>query len=294
MTAATAPAGIDSSAVSERVEPRLVGVIALKVLREAVRDRWFWLYCAGFALLAAGITTLALPDTEVVGTGGFGRTAASLVALVQLVVTLMALTLGARSLAGERESGTLRFLLSHPVSRTEVLLGTYLGLGGALLAAVAAGFGVAGLVSSFRSAVVDVGILLKIAGASWLMALVMLGIGMLVSVVVRRTGAAMGAALLIWLGLVFLGDLGIMGTVAATNLPAETLFAVAVANPIEAFRLTAIVSLEGSLDALGPAGTYAVDSFGNSIGWLTLGVLFAWAVAPMVLAWLLFRRKKDL
>lgn len=292
MTVATVPAG--AGAVSERVEPRLVGVIALKVLREAVRDRWFWLYCVGFALLAAGITILALPDTDVVGTGGFGRTAASLVALVQLVVTLMALTLGARSLAGERESGTLRFLLSHPVSRTEVLLGTYLGLAGALLAAVAAGFGVAGLLSSFRAAVVDAEILVKIAGSSWLMALVMLGIGMLVSVVVRRTAAAMGAALMVWLAFVFLGDLGIMGTVAATNLPAETLFAVAVANPVEAFRLTAILSLEGSLDALGPAGTYAVDSFGNNVGWLTLGVLFAWAIAPMVAAWLLFRRRKDL
>lgn len=294
MTATSSPTSTGAVTVTEWVQPRLVGTIARKVLRDAIRDRWFWLYCIGFAALAAAVTTVALPDTTIVGSGGFGRTAASLVALVQLVVTLMALTLGARALTGERESGTLRFLLSHPISRTEVLLGQYLGLALALLAAVAAGFGVAGIFSTIRGAVVDASTLLQIAGLSWLLALVMLGIGFLISTLTRRTGAAMGAALLVWLGMVFLGDLGLMGTVVATNLPVDALFATTLANPVEAFRLTAIVSLDGSLDALGPAGTYAVDTYGDTVGWITLGALLAWVVVPITLAWLVFRRRTDL
>ncbi len=292
--AAVAATAARSAATTEWVEPRHVAVIARKVLRDAIRDRWFWLYCVGFAALAAAVTAVALPDTTIVGSGGFGRTAASLVALVQLVVTLMALTLGARAITGERESGTLRFLLSHPVSRTEVLLGQYIGLAAALLAAVAAGFGVAGLFSAIRGAVVDAPTLLRIAGLSWALALVMLGIGFVISTLTRRTGAAMGASLIVWLGLVFLGDLGLMGTVVATSMPVDALFATTLANPVEAFRLTAIVSLDGSLDALGPAGTYAVDTYGDSVGWLTLGALLAWVIVPITVAWLVFRRRTDL
>lgn len=265
-------------------------VIARKVIGEAWRDRWFWLYCAGFALLAAAITLTAVPDQGLIGSGGFGRTAASLVALVQLVVPLMALTLGARYLSGERESGTLVFLLCHPLTRLEVLVGTFAGLAGALLAAVAAGFGSAGLFSAVRGAPAEGVMLLKLAGLSWLLALVMLALGVFVSTVVRRASTALGVALFVWLSLVFFGDLGLMGTVVATRLPVGVLFAAAIANPVEAFRLASVMALDGSLDALGPAGTYAVDSFGSGIAVLAVGVLLVWLVAALVGATWAFRR----
>lgn len=283
-----------STPVREGVELRLVTVVARKTLRDAVRDRWFWLYCAGFAALAAGIAVIALPGQGLVGTGGFGRTAASLVVLVQLVVTLMAIMLGARNLAGERESGSLRFLLSQPVSRTEVLLGTYAGLAVALLAAVCAGFGTAGVLSVVRSSGLDAGTLVALSGLSWILALVMLGLGMVVSVMTRRSSTSLGAALLTWLFFVFMGDLGLMGTAVSTDLPVATLFFTAVANPVEAFRLTTVLVLDGSPDVLGPAGSYAYDRFGDGLWQLTLGILGVWVIAPMVAAWMLFRRRVDL
>ncbi len=271
-------------------EARPVVVVARKVLRESSRDRWFWLYCAGFAVLAASITLTAVPDQGLVGSGGFGRTAASLVALVQLVVPLMALTLGARYLAGERDSGTLVFLLCHPVSRSEVLVGTWLGLAGSMFAAVATGFGAAGLFSTLRSAPTDPALLVRLAALSWLLSLAMLGLGLVISSSVRTASTALGTALFVWLAVVFLGDLGLMGTVVATRLPVGTLFTAAVANPVEAFRLASVVALDGSLDALGPAGTYAVDRFGRGVADLALGVMTAWTVAALAAAVAAFRR----
>jgi Cu-processing system permease protein len=290
MTASVATA----TAMRERAELRLIGVVARKVLREAVRDRWFWLYCLGFAVLAGTLATVAVPDDGVVGPGGFGRTAASLVALVQLVIPLMALTLGARSLAAESESGSLRFLLSQPVSRTEVLLGTWLGLAVSLFTAVAAGFGSAGIVSSLQSSPVDTAILLRIAGLSFLLSLAMLSLGMVISVSTRRTSTAMGTGLFVWLVLVFLGDLGIMGTTIATGLPVQTLFLSVMVNPVESFRLASIVSLDASLDALGPAGSYAVDTYGNAIGGIAAGVIGLWTLAALLVSWAIFRRRSDL
>jgi Cu-processing system permease protein len=280
--------------VREGPEPRLIVAIAQKELREAVRSKWFWLWAGAFAVLAAALAFVVLPGSQVAGFGRFGRTAASLVALVQIIVPLMGLTLGAQSLAGQKESGALRYLLSHPVSRTEAYWGTYLGLAAALFATAAAGFGAAGVVTVMRGGGADASAFLRIAALSWVLAIMMLGIGMLVSTFTHRAGAALGVAVFVWLALVFLGDLGLMGTTIATRLPVGALFASALLNPIEAFRLASLTVFSGTLDVLGPAGTYAVDRLGAALTPVLFTVLIAWLVIPAGVGWFRFSRRTDL
>ncbi len=288
MTTATA------RGITERPQRSTIATIAAKELRETVRSKWFWLWTAAFAGLAAVLVTVALPGSEIGGYSGFGRTSASLVTLVQLIIPLMGLTLGALSIAGPRQSGALRFLLSHPVSRTEAFVGTYLGLGAALAAATAAGFGIAGLITVIGGVPADTGAFLWIALLSWLLALAMLGLGMFISTITHTAGAALGGAVFVWLALVFIGDLGLMGTAAATRMPVSVLFGAALFNPIEAFRLAALTTFDGSLDVLGPAGAYAVDTLGDALLPALLGVLTAWVVVPVCAAWFRFQRGSDL
>ncbi len=282
------------STPTERPQWGLITTVAARELRETLRSRWFWLWALAFAGLAAVLVTVALPGSEIGGYAGFGRTSASLVTLVQLIIPLMGLTLGALSIAGPRASGALRFLLSHPVSRTETFLGTYLGLAGALAAATAAGFGVAGLITVLAGVPADTTAFLRIALLSWLLAVASLGIGMLISTVTRTAGGALGGAVFAWLVLVFIGDLGLMGTAVATSLPVGGLFAVALLNPIEAFRLAALTTFAGSLDVLGPAGTYAVDTLGDALAPALTAALAVWVLAPALIAWLRFRGRSDL
>lgn len=290
-TPATSRAVSTARVIPERAEMSTVRVLAGKELRDALRDRWLWLYAAAFALLAIAITSIAVSDLRTIGFSGFGRTASSLVALTQLVVPLMGLTVGARSIAGQRERGTLTFLLSHPVSSTEVYIGTFLGNAAAMLAAVTGGFGAAGLVAAIGGAAVDGGDLVVIAAISWLLAVAMVGVGMLVSVVTQRSATAMGLALVLWLAFVLFGNLGLMGTSIATTASEATLFFSAMANPVESFRLSTMTAMGGSLDVLGPVGTFAVDRFGDNVGWLTTASLAVWAIVPAVIGGVLFRKR---
>lgn len=285
---------VQAELITERPQGRTIWTVAAKELRETVSSKWFWLWTVAFAGLAALLVTVALPGSEIDGYSGFGRTSASLVTLVQLIIPLMGLTLGALSIAGPRESGALRFLLSHPVSRTEAFAGTYLGLAAALAAATAAGFGIAGLITVAGGVPADTAAFLWIALLSWLLSLAMLGVGMLVSTMTRTAGAALGGAVFAWLVLVFLGDLGLMGTAVATRMPVSVLFGAALLNPIEAFRLAALATFDSSLDVLGPAGTYAVDTLGDALVPALLAVLAAWVIAPAAVAWLRFRKGTDL
>lgn len=275
----------------DRPELWIIRTLAVKELRGAVRDRWLWMYSAAFAVLAGALSMLAVADRDTLGVSGFGRTTSSLVALVQLVVPLMALTIGARSIAGQRERGTLAFLLAHPLSPTEAYLGLFAGNAIAMAGAVAGGFGVAGLLAAARGAAVDGLDLVAVAGLSWLLAVGMIGLGMALSTLTNRSSTAMGSALVVWFVVVLLGNLGIMGSSVATGMSEGALFTTAVANPVEAFRLSAMTVLGGSLDVLGPVGTYAVDRFGDSVGWVTTAALGAWAVVPPIVGGVLFRRR---
>ena len=84
-----------------------------------------------------------------------------------------------------------------------------------------------------------------------------------------------------------------MGTSVATRLPVNALFATAMLNPVEAFRLASLTVLSDTLDVLGPAGTYAVDRFGDALQVVLLLVLAVWVAAPVLAAWWRFSRRRD-
>ncbi len=273
------------------MDARVIALVARKEVRDALRNRWFLLYAAAFAVLALALSRLSLGDTGAAGFAGFGRTAASLVNLVLLVVPLMGLTLGAASLAGERERGTLPMLLAQPVTRREVLLGKYGGLALALGAAVALGFGLAGGLVGLRGGAVEAGSYAQVIGLALLLALAMLAVGMLISAAARRVGAATGVALFVWLTLVFLGDLGLMGTALTLRLDIRTLFGLTLLNPLETYKIAAIGAITGGLDVLGPAGVYATRTYGDGLGALLVGVLVLWIVAPLVASTWIFEER---
>ncbi|HLG51827.1 MAG TPA: ABC transporter permease, partial [Chloroflexota bacterium] len=125
---------------------RTVAIVARREVQDAVRNRWFQAYTVGFAALSAGVGLLVLLSASYGDPGGFGRAAAGMVNLVLLLAPLMGLTLGAQSLASEREHGTLAYLLAQPVGVVEVFAGKFVGLGLALGGAILVGFAASTLI----------------------------------------------------------------------------------------------------------------------------------------------------
>lgn len=273
-------------------EVRNVVIVMRKELRDALRSRWFVLYAIAFALLALGLSFLSLAGAELVGFAAFGRTAAGLINLVILVVPLMALTIGAQSISLEAERGTLGLLLAQPVSRAEVIVGKFCGAALALLGALTVGFGSSALfLAPHVAASASPGLLGWLVGAAFLFSLAMLAVGFLISVFSTRAGAATGVAIFIWFCLVLFGDLGLMGSALIMKVSTPTLLGLAMANPVQAFKIAALLGLNPTLDLLGPAGMYAVSVYGRGLAGLLIGVLVAWTLAPLVAGGVVFMRK---
>ena len=155
-----------SSASSARPPSVVAGAVsfARREFRDALASKWFLLYTLAFSVLAVGVSFLSMSGVGAHGFAGFGRTAAGLLNLVMLVVPLMALTAGAGSIAGERERGTLLYLLAQPVSRTQVLLGKYLGIVAALVCSLCIAVGVSAGVLAWRAGGVGVVSYLMLVG----------------------------------------------------------------------------------------------------------------------------------
>ncbi len=277
------------------MEPRIITTLFKKEISDSLNNRWFILYAAAFTGLSLLLSWLSLSSggTGYSGFAGFGRTAASLVNLVLLVVPLMALTVGAGSLAAERERGTLSYLLAQPLNRSEVLLGKYLGLAAALLGTLALGFGLSGMIIAGQGGQTDAKAYGLLFGFAVILALGMLSLGFLISALARKAAVATGVALFVWLLLVFVGDLGLMGTTLAFKLPIDTLFNLALINPLQVFKMSALISINSTLDVLGPAGIYAMQTYRGNLTWLFLGSLLAWIVLPLFIAYTIFDRRGD-
>jgi Cu-processing system permease protein len=266
-------------------------VLTQKELRDARRNRWFLLYTVAFAVLALSLAWLALSGIGTYGLAGFGRTGASLINLVLLVVPLMGLTLGAMSLAGERERGTLLYLVTQPVSQIELVLGKFLGLALAVLVTLVLGFGLSGLLIAWRGGITQAGDYLALIMLAFLLALVSLSLGFLISAATRKSATAVGVTLFLWLALVFFGDLGLMGTAVVLRLEVGQLFTLALLNPLQLFKMAAILTIRSNLEVLGPAGVYAVRTYGSGLMVVLMTILAAWVVLPLSFTYLVFRKR---
>jgi Cu-processing system permease protein len=85
----------------------------------------------------------------------------------------------------------------------------------------------------------------------------------------------------------------LMGTALAFKLPISILFHLALVNPLQTFKMFSLISINATLDVLGPAGIYAMQTYRQGLTWLFLGALVAWIVVPLVVSLVVFYRRGD-
>lgn len=259
-------------------------LFSVKEIRDARRNRWFLVVSVLFALLSVSLSLLGLAGLGSLGISGFGRTAASLLNLVLLIVPLMGLLLGAMSIAGEREQGTWITLLAQPVTAGEVFMGKYVGSAIALLSTILLGFGASALVIARFAGAQEIGDYLHLIAFTLLLGLSFLSLGFLASIFMRRQATAVGTALFLWFAFIFLSDLGLMGTAIVLRLSPHELFWLVSINPAQVFKLSVIGALQKSLESFGAAGLYASDILGPWLAYVLGGILWVWILVPLGVA----------
>ncbi|ELZ05231.1 ABC transporter permease subunit [Natrialba asiatica] len=103
--------------------------VARKDFADALRSKLLWVLSALMILVVAGIS--AIPQLLYIpGQGpapGFDDGMSFMFTWMTMMVSIIGLVVGYRAIVGERESGSIRFLLGLPNSRRDVVVGKVLG-----------------------------------------------------------------------------------------------------------------------------------------------------------------------
>ncbi|GBG14747.1 Cu-processing system permease protein [Novimethylophilus kurashikiensis] len=265
-----------------------IRVIARKEFRDRIRNRWVIAVSVIFTLFALAIAYLGAAQQGEVGLRSVEFTIASLVSLVIYLLPLIALILGYDAIVGERERGSLDLLLSMPITRLELLLGKFCGLSAALSVSTLLGFGLVGALLVSHGGVAA---LFHYAGfmlSAILLGMVFLSLAVMVSVFAKDRARASGGAIAVWFLFVLVFDLALLGAlVFSGGAFGEQLFPfLLLLNPTDVFRILNIFSADDIRAFYGLATVFPA-SLSNP--WLLGGVMLAWMIAPLSLAYWRFK-----
>lgn len=244
---------------------------------ESLRARWFLVYALVFGGVMVGLFVSGLTESRIMGFTGLSRLLVTYLQITMAILPIFMLITTVRSVVGDREAGVFEYILSLPVGIGSWYWGKLVGrflvvflpVFGAMMAAVVWGM-IQGVEIPWFQILFYTGLLASLA---WCF----LGIGMLVSTMSRSTDVAQGAAFIIWLFLLLFLDLILLGALIQEGLPAESAVAIALANPLQAFRTASMLLFDPQLVLLGPSAFVILDNFGRT-GYL------AWSMTyPIVL-----------
>jgi Cu-processing system permease protein len=264
-----------------------IALCARQEMLLAARSRWMQLFAVVFAALSLAVASSGYILSGGSGVQDFGRTAASLLQLVILLVPLTSLVLGVLALTPEK--GSAELLYAQPVGRGAVLVGTLLGLFEALMAAEALGFGIAGLVIFTQAGDDGLPGFATVAAGSAALTAIFLVLAAAVSAgqVGRRRVRALATAIVLWFALALLFDVVVLAAASLlrSGYASRLLISSVLLNPIDAVRTGALLSIEGTA-AFGPASLALLRFTSGPAGAVVailLSLLF-WTAAPLAFA----------
>jgi Cu-processing system permease protein len=273
---------------------RLLWYLALKELRDGLRNRWIAAAIIVLGVLALALSMLGSAPTGSVRASALDISVINLASLSVYLIPLIALLLSFDALVGEFERGTMMLLLTYPVTRWQVIMGKFLGHVLILFIAIIAGYGGAVLIMMMLTGGSIEGwqAYAVMMLSSLVLGAVFIALGYLVSVLVRERATAAGMAIALWLIFVVLYDLLLFGALLVDEgqVIGQQLFSILMLiSPTDTYRIFNLSLFEGVSQSVGIAG---VASGAGLSGMLLLTIMLLWVIVPLMATLLVFQRRE--
>ena len=267
-------------------------LVAKLDIKESLRSKWFYVYTIIFGGLMALFFITGISDSVVMGFSGLSRTLLIFMQITIIILPIFILITTVKSIASDRESNVLEYMLSFPISLKEYYWGKMVGRFFVVFIPV--------ILALFLGVIFGV---LKGGDLPWRMVIlytllifaltfVFLGISFFISTIVKSTEVGLGASFLVWILLLAFIDIILISLMLQNRVEDSIIITIAMLNPIEVFRIGAITLFDPELTVIGPVAYYLLDTLGSkflivySILYpIVLGVLFA------SVGYILFKRK---
>ena len=246
-------------------------------MAESMRARWFYVYSLVFGGLVLLLLLFGVTDSRVMGFTGLSRFLVTYIQISMAILPVLVLVTTVRSVVGDREAGVFEYLLSLPVGLGAWYWGKVIGrfamiFSPALIAMVIGmGWG------AIRGAPVPWGLFGFYGLLLFCLTFCFLGLGMLISSMTSSSDLAQGISFAVWLVLLLFIDLILIGVMIQDGFSPESVVMISLVNPLQVFRVAAMMLFDPELVMLGPSAYVIIDSFGR-------GGYMAWALGyPLLL-----------
>ena len=295
-----------------------VRAVAKKDFQDSVRSWLFWgLSLFFFTMLVTVTGVLAYFGEDIAAEGVTTEVLVAFVSeITRLIIPLIALVLGWKAIAGERESGSITILLSLPHSRRDVLLGKLLGRSAVLSVSLVVGFVAAAAIVALFLGGFDVVDYVGLLAMSILYGVAYTSIAVSLSALTRSTtiaGAAMFGVFVMFY-VVWNAMTAVFGLLAAREILFFEFVEYTMTIEGQEFQGQRLQGGVYFLEMLDPGNAYAnvltlvtsaaeiegadlvqAEMFGGSVpfylqDWFAFVVLLFWIVVPMAIALYRFDR----
>ena len=273
---------------------KLLWILALKELRDGLRNRWIAAAIIVLGGLALALSLLGSAPTGSIKANVLDISVISLASLSVYLIPLIALMLSFDALVGEFERGTMMLLLTYPVTRWQVIIGKFLGHVMILFIAILAGYGGAALIMTILtgSSLDGWQAYAMMMLSSLALGSVFIALGYLVSVLVKERATAAGTAIGLWLMFVVLYDLLLFAVLLLDKeqvINQQLFAALMLISPTDTYRILNLSMFDGVSQAAGIAG---IASEAGMSGALLSSVLMLWIITPLIATLLVFQRRE--
>lgn len=246
--------------------------IAKKEFMDNFRN--YWILSLSIILAALSLIASYFSSTGF-GFQDFETTIRIISVPVQFFIPIISLMLGYGTIVGEIERGSMSSLLTHPVTRFDVIIGKFIGLGSVIATIVVFGFGISGIIIAINIPNPNIGEYLLFIFTSILLGLVFMSLALLFSTLFKKRSSSMAGAILLWFFFIIIWQFIMIGILFAALQNFES------STPDWYYNI----------QLFNPAISSSFIGSGLIEDYIIIFSLITWCVIPILLSYIIFRKK---
>lgn len=231
-------------------------------IKESFRSKWFLLYTIIFGGIVALFFISGVTESKVQGFSGLSRLLLIFIEICIVIVPIFILVNTVRTIAADRDSNILEYLLSFPISLKTYFFGKLFGKLFTITIPIFAALFLALIWSTFKGVEIPWEIFIYYIFLLFSINISFLGLSFFISSLVKTQEIALALAFFVWILLLSLIDILLISILVKTTANAELIYSIALINPLQVFRIGAIALFDPQLSVIGPASYFIIDEFG--------------------------------
>lgn len=266
------------------------GVLSF-TFRDAIRTKWLIVFAVAFFLVATNLVGVLASYIHMLPPMYGMLTLNEQVLVAFPFVPLLALLIGATSIVDDRESGTMQYLLSNPITKSDFFIGRVAGLLLATTMVIFIGFGGAAILT-FVIGSAEFSAVAILALAASLLNAVMLALALIISEVSKRKTTAIGIAIFIWFLFTTVTGLDTLTYAVYWKESATAAVSLVLLDPVETSRIVAVEAAHLNETATFGQSDYLAKHFlGADLLSVTFLSVLSWLVFLTIVGFLVFRHQ---